>query len=261
MDTNSILSATPMFFTNASICDTTGELLFYSNGITISNRNHDTLQNSIDFNPGWETDYSEPEGLLSCQAVLVLPYPNHDKEYFVFHESGEIFGPQVHPFQLRYSIIDMNIDGGLGGIIDTAKNKYAIEDTLSLGGLSATKHANGRDWWILVRRFNEGKYYKLLLTPNGIENISEEDIGAIVTHEAIVQASFSPDGTKRCFTSWEGIFEYMDFDRCTGELSNLITAFAPDFLDWADVPFLPIIVFYTYPHSMIYISMTHGIAT
>ncbi|MCX6292198.1 MAG: hypothetical protein NT126_10605, partial [Bacteroidetes bacterium] len=51
VDTFSVYRNMEFFITNASICDTTGELLFYTNGDYIENRNHSRLLNSTNFNP------------------------------------------------------------------------------------------------------------------------------------------------------------------------------------------------------------------
>lgn len=228
MDTNSVIRIIPVSNTDVSICDTSGNLLFYSNGLTIGNRIHDTLQNAYNFNPGYYSDWSYPEGLLSCQGALILPYPWFEKKYILFHESGELFGNQVQPLQLRYSVINMNLDNGYGGIVDTLKNKYAVEDTLTLGGINAVKHANGRDWWVLVHNYSEAKYHKVLVSPKGIQEVSEQYIGSVINSDALVQSCFSPDGSKYCLATWSGIFEYLNFDRCTGKLSNLVTSFVTD---------------------------------
>src|SRR6185503_20546152 len=107
------------FLTNASICDTNGNLLFYTNGITIENANHDTLNNSIEFNPGWTTDYYDNgvTGLGLEGGAIIIPRPEHPDQYYLFSESGEIFtmpfGSDINPLELRYSLIDMTLDGGL----------------------------------------------------------------------------------------------------------------------------------------------------
>lgn len=221
--------------TNASICDTNGNLLFYSNGLTIGNRNYDTLYNAVNFNPGWATDFNEPDGMSTCQGVLFLPDPGDYQRYYVFHETGESFfahgANQVQPLHLNYSVIDLNLDGGLGGIIDSLKNKYAIVDTMMWGGLTACKHANGRDWWVIAHQFWTNKYYKLLLTPEGLLGPYEQSIGSDSINDIDVQATFSPDGSKYCLSSYSGWFDYMKFDRCTGEFSSAITVYNPDSID------------------------------
>ena len=56
MDSNNVYGIMSIELTNGSICDTAGNLLFYSNGLTIGNKNYDTLKNAIDFNPGFVTE-------------------------------------------------------------------------------------------------------------------------------------------------------------------------------------------------------------
>jgi hypothetical protein len=232
MDTSSVYRVMSFVNTNASICDTAGNLLFYTNGIAIGNSNYDTLQNSVDFNPGTLTDFNDPQGMTSCQGALILPDPGNSERYYVFHESGEGFIVsnifQVQPLHLSYSVVDMTLDGGLGGIIDTLKNIHVIEDTLMWGGLTAVKHANGRDWWIVAHRFYTDKYYKLLLTPTGLNGPYEQIIGSAFTIDVCVQATFSPNGSKYCLSTYGGWFDLLDFDRCTGEFSNATTVFSDD---------------------------------
>ena len=56
-NTFSVYRNMQFFLTDASICDTSGNLQFYTNGIYIANKNHDTLMNTQNFNSGWATDY------------------------------------------------------------------------------------------------------------------------------------------------------------------------------------------------------------
>src|SRR5215210_2549270 len=56
MDTVNVYRVMSFWNTDGSICDTNGNLLFYSNGLTIGNRNYDTLDNAVEFNPGGITD-------------------------------------------------------------------------------------------------------------------------------------------------------------------------------------------------------------
>lgn len=100
------------------------------------------------------------------------------------------------------------------------------------GGLTAIKHANGRDWWVIAHRFHTSKYYKLLLTPQGIQGIYEQIIGSDSMNDIGVQATFSPDGSKYCISNYGGWFDYMNFDRCSGEFTDPIQVFSPDSFLW-----------------------------
>lgn len=231
---DTVVTYRPMNFFNADacICDSTGQLLFYTNGIYIENRIHDSLLNTQDFNPGFVTDLYNSEGSGIPQAVIVLPYPGKKNEYIVFHVSGEYFLAygqyQVQPLHLNYSVIDINLDGGLGGIIEGKKNLPAISDTVSQGRLIACKHANGRDWWVVTHKFHSDKYYKVLVSPDTVQQF-EQSIGNVFTSNDIFgMAVFSPDGSHYAQLNNNDTIDLLQFDRCTGEFSNQITLAVPD---------------------------------
>jgi hypothetical protein len=223
-DTFSVWKNLEFFFTNASICDTLGELLFYTNGIFANNRDHDTLQNSKNYNPGYATEYYGSNGLGITQGVLIIPQPDNIDYYFLFHESADIAEiGNAQPLSLRYSLVDMELDNGLGGVASDKKGLIIIEDTLVLGRLTATKHANGRDWWIISHKWNSDLYLKFLLTPDTLLGPFEQHIGSWVLKDDIVgQACFSPDGSKFCYVNRNYNFDYMKFDRCSGEFGSAL---------------------------------------
>ncbi len=101
-----------------------------------------------------------------------------------------------------------------------SKNQVLINDTLNGGKITACKHANGRDWWIMVHRANTNKYYKLLVTPFFIFGPYTQNIGTVRMWDA-GHAKFSPDGSKYAYYHYQsGGLDICDFNRCTGWLSN-----------------------------------------
>jgi hypothetical protein len=226
--------ALTFFITDASICDTAGNLLFYTNGTYIANKNHDTLYNSKDFNPGYLTDvYYEGLGLGMPQGAIVLPVPQSSTNYIVVYMSGEeIESPSgsdyVTGLELRYSEIDMALDGGLGGISIDKKKEVLVTDTMTYGQLTACKHANGRDWWIISHKYYSNKYYKFLLTPEGILGPYSQHIGSEYRIGYFGKNVFSPDGSKLAHVGQTDTLDLFNFDRCTGELSNNISFRIPD---------------------------------
>ncbi len=225
VDTFSVWKNLEFFITDASICDTLGNLLFYTNGTYIANKNHDTLYNSKDFNSGYLTDvYYEGTGLGIAQGTLVLPIPDIDSSYYVFYESAEKIYPSsgydVEPLDLRYSVIKMTLDNGLGGIEIQSKKVPIVIDTLCAGRITACKHANGRDWWLIVRKYLSNKYYKLLVTPDTI-TVSEQSIGFTFSkNDALGMAVFSPQGDLYAHLNNDDTLQIMKFNRCTGEFSD-----------------------------------------
>lgn len=85
----------------ATLCNEKGELLFYTDGVTVRNSKHDVMKNG----EGLKGDPS------STQSAVAILKPNTKNIYYLFTvaASGNKAG-------LTYSIIDMNLESGLGGI-------------------------------------------------------------------------------------------------------------------------------------------------
>ncbi|MCB0544589.1 MAG: PKD domain-containing protein [Saprospiraceae bacterium] len=205
--------------TNAVVCNPAGDLMFYTNGDYISSSQNDTMENGLKLNP----DNSAVQTLL-YQGVLALPLPENDHLYYLIHEM-RTFAPTPYSYDqiyyCLYTIVDMSQNGGLGKVIE--KNRVLVKDTLCYGKLTATRHANGRDWWILVPKFDRSSFFRYLLTPSGIDTFPPQTLGEDLISNA-GQAVFSPDGSKYVRLNSPGIIgNYMDiydFDRCEGLLSN-----------------------------------------
>lgn len=202
--------------TNANIADTSGNLLFFTNGIVVGNALGDTMQNGSGLNPSNYTSQN-PEGLYLNQAALILPLPSSNSIYYLFHSTVD-YQVQSTGLYLYLSIIDMNMNGGLGSVI--TKNQILINDTLNVGKITACKHANGRDWWIVCHRAFSDIYYTFLLTPTGLSGPFTQHAGTYRQYDA-GQVCFSPDGKKFAYFSVVTEMDILDFDRCTGMFSNL----------------------------------------
>ncbi|MBX7242942.1 MAG: T9SS type A sorting domain-containing protein [Bacteroidia bacterium] len=201
-----------LFHSNASISDTNGNLLMYSNGRFINNYYHQIIAN--DLNTGiWQSDpiYG------NWQPMLILPFPDKINQYLV------IYCAVLQPFQpvaYYYTVVDMNLNNGQGGVTD--KNHEILNGSFMHGCLKACRHANGRDWWILIHEFNSNRFIKLLVSPSGIMVRGEQEIGVLETVEGIWGSDFTPDGSKYVYFSNQGqTICVFDFNRCDGILSNL----------------------------------------
>ena len=87
----------------AAISDPMGNLLFYTNGLTVWDRNHDTMPNGT--------------GLLggnsSTQSALIVPLPFSFSKYFIFTTQD-----QFSNGGMSYSMVDMELNNGLGDIVN-----------------------------------------------------------------------------------------------------------------------------------------------
>jgi hypothetical protein len=205
--------------TNAVISDGLGNLLFYTNGVYIANQNNDTMLNGEGLNPSPYTSNWADDGMPIPQGNIIIPFPGDTNKFYLFHETKTaIVGSSSKPLELFYSLIDMNQNGGLGEVV--SKNNIVFQDTLQGGELSATKHANGRDWWLICHKVNSDKFYKLLITPFGI-GITTQNYGTVRDDYGGASA-FSPDGSKFSHNNSSTDLDIYDFDRCTGMLSNYL---------------------------------------
>jgi hypothetical protein len=121
---------------------------------------------------------------------------------------------------LRYSLVDMSANNGAGKVVE--QKKVIINQRLDYGKIRACRHANGRDWWILVNKFVDNAYYRLLLDPQGLQLDGLQEIGTI-SELGLGQAVFSPDGNWYARINPIKYAEpyYLDifrFDRCSGML-------------------------------------------
>ncbi|MFK7952071.1 MAG: PKD domain-containing protein [Ekhidna sp.] len=88
----------------ATISDTNGDLLFYTNGNLVWNKEHEVMLNG------------EMIGgdVSSSQNSMILPF-NGDQTMFYLFTTEQVYGD--NEYALKYSIIDMKEDNGLGKVI------------------------------------------------------------------------------------------------------------------------------------------------
>jgi hypothetical protein len=225
---------------NASISDKRGNLLFYTNGGWIANANNDSVVNGrLPINVNYN---AIGDGEQVPQECLFLEAPGDTNIYYMFYNLVENFPPGFFASRyLYYLTIDKRLDNGLGAVVQ--KNIIAISDTLIEGEITACKHANGRDWWIICHRINSNLFYKLLLSPQGVSTPLTQNIGDTMNYvQAIGQVVFSPDGTK--YASYhpydnEDDLLLLNFDRCSGNFYDPIQVAFDDSSVYGGVAFSP----------------------
>jgi gliding motility-associated-like protein len=194
----------------SSASDSSGNLLFYTDGITIYNKNHQPMQNGT--------------GLLghnsSTQSALIVADPGDFSQYYVF--TTDVQGGSNG---LRYSIVDMNLDSGLGGIIPSMKN--ILLETPVTEKLAAVMHKNQQAVWVIAHRVNSNEFIAYLVTENGVSNSPVVSAtGEIHTNGegTLGYLKVSPNGEKiacaRFTQNTNGGLDLFDFDTSTGIVSN-----------------------------------------
>lgn len=221
----------------ASISDRyTGQVLFYTNGLTIWDSTHNVMQNG----------YGLSADTTSAQATVIIPIPCDTNLYYVLsNDCVDCRGSS--PVEVNrgmvYSIVDMRLNGGRGAVVQ--KNIPFLNK--STERLAVTMHENGKDYWIVTQELASYSIYAYPLTCKGLGTpvISPAldhlpagsqykdrfgDIGAI---------QISPDGTQLALSSQSPIVGFIDiyrFDSRSGAASDPLslpieayqTEFSPD---------------------------------
>ena len=207
--------------TEATISDRNGNFLMSSNGVWIANATNDTMLNGGGLNPGPEVN-SNPNGLLLPYANMFLPFPGDTNRYVLFHHTAKFDGYGYISNELLYSIIDMTSDNGLGAVV--LKNDTVLHDSLNYG-IGACKHANGRDWWIVMQKHNSDLIYVILISPNGIQQVISQHLNVPYAWYNVTHPTFSQSGNLFSYFRYDSTTVassvlLFNFDRCNGVFSN-----------------------------------------
>ncbi len=213
-----------MTSTGLAVSDECGNPIFYTNGLKVRDS---TLQmmpsgDSLNVHLGNYTDLGG--GHFDVHGMICVPNPGNTDTYTFFSrllKTTDSTGISV--FSLLGHTVDMSLNEGKGDVI--SKNVPIMNGYYLINPLLA-KHGNGRDWWLLSGENFSPYYYKVLLTPEGFTSQDTQQIGFkypatdFSSVDIGSQKALAPDGSKYIDYDARNGVRIMDFDRCTGELSN-----------------------------------------
>lgn len=230
----------------ASISDKEGNLLFYTNGIEIKNRNHVLMDGEINGNLKGHSS--------TTQGAVIIPHPNVESNniFYVFTAAAQFnqVNPEPERHGLHYYIVDFS-----NGLSSTSQNTSDPLYGLPLGHVSAgiegdeallplvgekivaVKSSNNSIY--LIVRGIEDIFYVFTIDETGLnEEPSIYHGGIFLTQEhrgtdAIGNMKISPDGTFLALCQSTGSvmgnhsLEIFRFNPVSGELGELLTTIIP----------------------------------
>lgn len=206
----------------ATLSNAAGQLLFYTDGSTVYNKNHRVMVNGT----GLMGDTS------TTQSATIVPMPGSANLFCVF-----TIDANARPNGFRYSIVDISLNGGLGAV--TIKNTLVYTPTCEK--ISIVKHTNNTDFWIVTHGYGNNAFYSHKLTSTGLSNTPVISNTGFTPVPSTVSSNnyrssygymkISPNGNKLAIVHGSdgiqdlGVLQLLDFNASTGVVSNPITLF------------------------------------
>ncbi len=203
-----------------SICDSLGDLIMFTNGCAIYDSEGQIISNgdSINYLPdggnnSWVSFCSEGEGYPRYRGTRFIPFFSLNRIFLLHTAFSDEF--EVSYRYLLYTEIEFK--NGVWKV--TSKNNLLYDQAKTGIRYDITKHANGRDWWLVAHKMGDKEFLEWLITPEGINFQSNQSFQHPVPEDSL-DPTFSPDGTKLVQHNLVGDSWIINFDRCTGTLSE-----------------------------------------
>jgi hypothetical protein len=159
-----------MIYTNSSICNRTGNLLFYTNGCSVADSTYHIIEGLEKINNGVFQDnvcINNGANTVSNGTHILPMYPDSIFRLFYVQSkitaASQILGNKLLETKLRR---DSN-----NHITPIYIDSLVLKDSIFIGNLASVRHANGQDWWLISPGHPKG-YNILLVTPTKIKNIN-----------------------------------------------------------------------------------------
>lgn len=212
----------------ASICNSSGSLLFYTNGTTVWDAAGNIMPNGNTIFPGPYNTYS------TTQAALIVPRQvTGNNQYYVFSLAGRLY----------CNLVDMSLNNGMGDVVTSFPlRNVPLMDSLAEKMIAIPGCNNNT--WVLTRSNTQHKFMAFEVTAAGLDTTPVVSYtGGLVAPYRYFQGYMqaSPQGNRIVTTLPEnlghGALEYCKFDYTAGQVydrkvidssSGYGVAFSPD---------------------------------
>lgn len=201
----------------AAISDKEGNLLFYTNGQSVWNKQHKIMRNG--------REIQGDRGTTSNTQLLIVPMPKDPSLFYIFtvgYQGGA----------LKYSLVDMRLNNQLGEVI--AKNQFIYDDASEK--LCVIEHSSEEGLWLISHENGTNIFRSFLIDEGGLQttyvgsavgevharNVEYINGMRYPNTNAIGYLKASPDGRHLASAVYGemGIVEIFDFDETTGRVTN-----------------------------------------
>ncbi len=198
----------------ATVSDKVGNIDFYTDGSNVITKNNDWMKINNSYKK-----YNLNGCSSSSQGVIIVPFTNDSLKYYIF--TTDCFENKYSPLGINYSVVDMRVNNGFGNIQPFNINIAPS----SLEKITATKHKNGKDYWVVSHAYNSDLFYAFLVDGTGVHKPINSRIAPVIGDYNNTgdqgYLKISSDGKKiaAAYTQLRNVYIY-DFNNETGEVSN-----------------------------------------
>jgi len=203
----------------ATACDANGNLLFYTDGGKVFDKNHAQMTNGT--------------GLLNSnsttQGVAIVPYPCNSNKYIIVCNDVDYSSNGTNPNggNIQYSIVDLTLRSGAGDVVSASKNTSLITNDKSYQEkIAVAAHSNGTDYWLCFykRASGTGTFVAYQVTSTGISATPVTTNIGTSSNSGFGEMKFNSTGTKVAWVEFGNSTsraQVLDFNASTGVVSNL----------------------------------------
>ena len=194
---------------SASISDLNGNLLMYTNGETVWDRNNNVMPNGTGLMGSVST----------VQSAIIIPHPGNPDRYFIFTGGSSIEQSGLNG--IRFSEVDMTLNGTMGDVLPGNKNTLLFAPNEEK--LTAVRNATSTGYWVIAQEKSLNNWYAYEVTAAGVNMTPViSTTGPNARPDNSLGAKFSPDGTmlasqNGCTGNAE--LTLYDFNNATGQLT------------------------------------------
>lgn len=191
----------------SAISDRNGKILFYTNGQTVWNRNHEVMLNGDDIG-------GDPQ---SAQSAIIVPFPGDETLYYIFTTT------RAPEYQVNYSVVDIKGDEGNGEVEIVPTTSEAFTSLFSRSTEKITAIASGDKTWVLIHELGNNTFRAYPVTNGGIGIPELSSVGSDYT-SAGGYMKFSTNGQKvaSAIQGPPGFVEIYSFSDSTGTLDDSV---------------------------------------
>ncbi|MCT4580229.1 MAG: PKD domain-containing protein [Flavobacteriales bacterium] len=206
---------------SAAVSGKDGRLVFYTDGRNVWDENHNLMPNGTGL-------FGNPS---STQSAVICPKPatynyttkRYDGYYIVTIEVSNGTSAGGVNAGVRYTEVDMTLNGGMGDVVAANKNIHLF-GTTTIEGANVAKHANGCDYWIIGKEVGNTNMRAYHVKPTGVDLTPV--ISASVSTGVNATGSIKVSPNSKLVSVANGSapnLEVFDFNNATGVLTTKFT--------------------------------------